>query len=52
MVITLRTLYKAIHNNCLDCVCGSAHNIKICDVEKCALHKHRNGPQRKGKKNA
>lgn len=34
---------KAIRLKCLDCCCGSAHEVKLCTVEKCPLHPFRFG---------
>lgn len=34
---------KAIRLKCLDCCCGSAHEVKLCSVEKCPLHPFRFG---------
>ena len=44
------TPLKAIRLKCLDCCCGSAHEVKLCDVVKCALHPYRFGknPSRAG----
>ena len=40
---------KAIRLKCLDCCCGSAHEVKLCPVEKCPLYPFREGenPYRK-----
>lgn len=37
------TPIKAIRLKCLDCCCGSAHEVKLCTVEKCALYPFREG---------
>ncbi len=34
---------KAIRLKCLDCCCGSAHEVSLCSVEKCPLHPFRFG---------
>ena len=34
---------KAIRLKCLDCCCGSAHEVKLCTVEKCPLYPFREG---------
>ena len=41
---------KAIRLKCLDCCCGSANEVKLCTVEKCALYPFRFGknPNRAG----
>ena len=45
---------KAIRLKCLDCCCGSAHEVKLCPVEKCPLHHYRFGknPNRAGLTNS
>lgn len=44
------TPLKAIRLKCLDCCCGSAHEVKLCTVEKCSLFPFRLGknPNRAG----
>jgi hypothetical protein len=41
---------KAIRLKCLDCCCGSAHEVKLCTAEKCPLYLFRLGknPNRTG----
>ena len=41
---------KAIRVKCLDCMAGSAHEVKMCPVTGCPLHPYRFGhnPARKG----
>lgn len=44
------TPLKAIRLKCLDCSCGSAHEVKLCTAEKCPLYPSRLGknPNRAG----
>ncbi len=44
------TPLKAIRLKCLDCCCGSAHEVKLCTAEKCPLYLFRLGknPNRTG----
>ena len=44
------TPLKAIRLKCLDCCCGSAHEVKLCTTEKCPLYLFRLGknPNRAG----
>ena len=44
------TPLKAIRLKCLDCCRGSAHEVKMCPVENCPLHRFRLGknPNRAG----
>lgn len=37
------TPMKAIRLKCLDCCCGSAHEVKLCTVERCPLFPFREG---------
>lgn len=37
------TPMKAIRAKCLDCCCGSAHEVKLCTCQDCALHPFRFG---------
>lgn len=41
---------KAIRLKCLDCCCGSNHEVKLCTAENCPLHPFRFGknPNRAG----
>ena len=34
---------KAIRLKCLDCCCGSAHEVKLCPATSCPLHPFRFG---------
>lgn len=34
---------KAIRLKCLDCCCGSSHEVKLCPCTKCPLHLFREG---------
>lgn len=34
---------KAIRVKCLDCMCGSANEVRECQLEDCALHPFRFG---------
>ena len=40
-------LWKAIKEHCLECSGGSAHERKLCPVERCPLWPYRNGHARK-----
>ena len=44
------TPLKAIRKKCLDCCHRSAHEVKLCPVEECALYPYRfeKNPHRKG----
>lgn len=44
------TPMKAIRAKCLDCCCGSSHEVRLCTVEKCPLYLYRFGknPKRTG----
>lgn len=44
------TPLQAIRQNCLDCCCGSAHEVKLCPCTKCPLYTFRFGrnPARAG----
>lgn len=44
------TPIKAIRLKCLDCCCGSSHEVKLCTVSKCPLYAFRFGknPNRAG----
>lgn len=47
------TPMKAIRAKCLDCCCGSAHEVKLCPCQDCPLWPFRFGtnPNRVGLKN-
>ena len=34
---------KAIRQKCIECCAGSANEVKLCDIEDCALHPFRLG---------
>lgn len=34
---------KAIRAKCLDCCCGSAHEVRLCPCEDCSLYPYRFG---------
>jgi hypothetical protein len=44
------TPLKAIRKKCLDCVCGSANEVKLCPSDDCPLFTYRFGknPARRG----
>lgn len=44
------TPLKAIREKCLDCCCGSAHEVRLCPAESCTLWPFRFGhnPARAG----
>ena len=37
------TPIKSIRKKCLDCCCGSAKEVRLCTVTKCALYPYRMG---------
>lgn len=37
------TPMKAIRAKCLDCMCGSAHEVRLCPCVKCPLYAYRFG---------
>ncbi len=37
------TPMKAIRAKCLDCCCGSAHEVKLCTCQDCTLYPYRFG---------
>jgi len=39
----IRKPLKAIRQNCLDCVCGSAHEVRLCPCTNCPLYPFRFG---------
>ena len=39
----IRNPVKAIRQNCLDCVCGSAQEVKLCPCTNCPLYPFRFG---------
>lgn len=44
------TPIRAIRAKCLDCMCGSAQEVRLCPVTDCSLYPYRMGhnPARKG----
>jgi len=48
------TPLKAIRKNCIDCMGGQKHEVKICPIENCSLYPFRFGknPNRTGLGNA
>lgn len=44
------TPIKAIRKKCLDCCCGQAQEVRLCDVKTCALHAYRMGHRPKDDK--
>ena len=40
---TVRILLNRIKKNCLDCMCGSSKEVKLCETTKCPLHEFRFG---------
>lgn len=37
------TPLKAIRAKCLDCCCGQANEVKICEIHDCPLYEYRFG---------
>ena len=37
------TPMRAMRAKCLDCCCGSTHEVKHCSVIRCSLHPYRSG---------
>lgn len=44
------TPMKAIRLKCLDCMCGSAHEVRLCPCVKCPLYLYRFGKRPKTSK--
>ena len=44
------TPMRAIRAKCIDCMCGSANEVKLCPSDDCSLYSYRFGknPSRKG----
>ena len=42
------TPIKAIRAKCLDCCAGQRNEVRMCTVEKCALHEYRLGKRPQG----
>jgi len=44
------TPLQAIRKNCLDCMCGSAKEVRLCPIKDCPLYSFRFGrnPARRG----
>lgn len=38
-----RDVMRAIREKCLDCCCGSATEVKMCEIRDCALYQFRFG---------
>ena len=36
---------RAIRLKCLDCCCGSSHEVRICSIKTCALWRYRLGKE-------
>lgn len=45
------TPIKAIREKCLNCVCGSAHEVKLCPCNDCSLYPFRFGKNPYTKRN-
>jgi hypothetical protein len=49
---TKAVILKAIRNNCLDCSCGQANEVRLCHLQHCPLWPFRFGkdptPSRRG----
>ena len=41
--MTKTTPLRAIRRRCLDCCCGSSHEVKLCPATDCPLHSFRLG---------
>ena len=41
--MTKGEILKAIRQNCLDCMCDQANEVKLCPITKCALFPFRFG---------
>ena len=41
--MTKAEILKAIRQNCLDCMCGQANEVKLCPIAKCSLYPLRFG---------
>lgn len=41
--MALRTPIKAIRAKCLDCACGSNHEVRNCPIKECPLYEYRLG---------
>jgi len=44
------TPLKAIREKCIDCMCGSKHEVTQCPVDDCSLHQCRFGRNSQAKK--
>lgn len=38
-----RDVMRAVREKCLDCCCGSAQEVKLCEIRDCALYPFRFG---------
>jgi hypothetical protein len=45
-----RDVMRAIREKCLDCCCGQAQEVKLCEIRDCALHQFRFGKDPTAKK--
>lgn len=45
-----RDVMRAIREKCLDCCCGQAQEVKLCEIRDCALHPFRFGKDPTAKK--
>lgn len=45
------TPMRAIRKKCLECCNGQAKEVRLCTIEKCALHEYRSGHRPKGEEN-
>lgn len=41
------TRSKAIRAKCLDCCCGDAKEVRLCNINTCSLHPYRMGNKKK-----
>lgn len=46
-----KTPMKAIRAKCLECCCGSAYEVKLCEITSCPLYDFRLGKKPIGKTN-
>jgi len=38
-----QTMAKAIRAHCLECSCGSANEVRLCELKHCKLYRFRSG---------
>jgi hypothetical protein len=43
VIVSKNKLWKAIRKQCLDCVCGSEQEVKLCTDPECSLYPYRFG---------